>query len=95
MSEAAHQRYVAAAHAMQSGVATKMGYYTKDVEPKSLRVGINSAMVEHAALAQLLMSKGIITEEEYLEAIAAGMEREAELYRAELSEHYGTNITLA
>jgi hypothetical protein len=88
------ERYVAATHAMQSGVAAEMGYKPSPTTPKHLRVGVNSAMVNSSALAELLISKGVITEAEYLEVIAAGMEREAKLYEDRISEHYGRKITL-
>lgn len=80
---------------MQSGVAMEMNYDSKSTEPKHLRVGVNSAMVESASLAELLINKGVITADEYLEAIAAGMEREAKRYETELSQRFGgANITL-
>lgn len=83
------KRYHAAAHAMQSGVAAKMGIDPKDTQPKHLRVGVNSAMVEHNALATLLMAKGVITEAEYVKAQADAMEREKALYERWLTDHYG------
>jgi hypothetical protein len=91
------ERYEAAAHAMQSGVAMEMNYDTGPTDPKHLRVGVNSALVDSSALAGLLIAKGVITEDEYLEAITAGMEREAEDYQARLRQRFGpdTNITLA
>ncbi len=89
------ERYQAAAHAMQSGVAMEMNYDSKCTQPKHLRVGVNSALVDSSALAELLISKGVIAEDEYLDAIAAGMEREAESYRARLQDHFGTSITLS
>ncbi len=89
------ERYQAAAHAMQSGVAMEMNYDSKSTQPKHLRVGVNSALVDSSALAELLITKGIITEDEYLDAIAAGMEREAESYRARLQDRLGTSITLS
>lgn len=89
------ERYAAAAHAMQSGVAAEIGLGTKSTEPKHLRVGVNSALVDSAALAELLIGKGIITEDEYVEAIATGMEREAKAYEDRLSERTGQKITLA
>ena len=61
--------YEAAAHAMQTGVAFLMERGDKATEPKHLRVGINSAMVEHAALVRLLISKGVITDEDDLDLI--------------------------
>ena len=91
------ERYHAAAHAMQSGVAMEMelpGNHAATT-PKHLRVGINSALVDSAGLAELLISKSVITEDEYLEAMAAAMEREAARYQQLLSDRLGTNVTLA
>ncbi len=74
------ERYLAAAHGMQSGVAFEETLGAKDMTPRHLRVGVNSAMVEHAALVDLLLSKGVISEEEYFKALADGMEREVAAY---------------
>ena len=94
-----HQRYLDLLHAMQSGVASKMNYDggpdSGETSPKHLRVGVNAAMVDNSALANLLMEKGVITEDEYFAALAAGAEREKALYETWLSEHLGTNIHLA
>jgi len=87
-------RYVAAQHAMQAGVAVDEGRGSKSLQPKFLRVGINTAMCDHAALVRLLIAKGVLTEEEYLGAIADEMEREAKRYEARLSEELGTKVTL-
>lgn len=98
MSEEMQRRYTAAAHAMQSGIAMDMETDTSGSKgattPKHLRVGINSALVDGSALAELLMAKGIITSDEYLEAIAVGMEREKARYEQILSRRTGTRITL-
>jgi hypothetical protein len=89
-------RYLDASQAMQSGVAMKMNYDPSETSPKSLRVGVNSALVDSGALIRLLIVKGIITEAEYLEVVADGMEREATSYRDELRSHFGNDgITLA
>jgi hypothetical protein len=84
MNDAEAERYMRAAHAMQSGVAAKMTVAPSDTTPKHLRVGVNSAMVEHAGLAKLLVDKGVITEAEYFEAIISAMEDEVVLYEREL-----------
>jgi hypothetical protein len=94
------ERYVAAAHAMQSGVKTDM-----ETDPnqqsqgasthKHLRVGLNNVMSDHGSLAYLLVQKGVITEAEYLEAIADGIEREQKRYEQLLTDRFGTKITLA
>jgi hypothetical protein len=86
-------RYMRAAHAMQSGVALdheRNG--THDATPKHLRVGINSAMVDTGAMAELLIGKGLITRDEYEKAIADMMEREVRLYRKRLG--VGPNVDL-
>lgn len=88
------ERYVALCHAMQTGVAYKLEKDPSDTTPKHLRVGINSALVQDSALALLLMKKGIITEDEYFDAVNEAMEREVKEYREELSRLYGANITL-
>jgi hypothetical protein len=89
------ERYVKACHAMQSGVAMEMETGgMRGTEAKHLRVGVNSAMVEHAALVKLLMRRGMITEAEYWKALADQMEEEARSYEKWISERLGTNIRL-
>lgn len=78
-------------HAIQTGVAFKMEKDGHDTTPKHLRVGLNAAMVEHAALAALMIKKGIITEEEYVDQLIIELEHEATSYQAELEKLYGTN----
>ena len=87
-------KYDALAHAMQSGVKAKAAYTDDETNGVDLRVGVNMAMVEHAALTDLLMEKGVITEEEYLNALDAALQHEVRRYEAELSTHFGSNITL-
>ena len=94
------ERWLAASHAMQSGVAAEMqlaqdhGERHPSTEPKHLRVGINNALCDHAALVKLLIAKGLITEAEYLKAIADAMEEEKQFYEKRLSNIYGKPITL-
>lgn len=87
-------RYTTAAHGMQSGVRMLMNYEPPEKEssetsPKHLRVGVNSAMCDHSALAKLLIEKKVITEEEYLEAIAKGMEEEKARYEQRVRDRFG------
>lgn len=94
-NEEKRQRYEALVHAMQTGVAYVQAKDASDGTPKHLRVGINSAMVEHAALVDLLIQKNVITDEEYVDALIAGMEREVERYQQEVRQLYGSDsITL-
>lgn len=89
------KRYHGAAHAMQSGVAAEMTKDNGPTTPKHLRVGVNSALVNQEGLAQLLIDKGLITEEEYTKAIADAMEREVGRYEERLAEMFGKGIHLA
>lgn len=77
-------RHRRAMHGVQSALAYELSSgldnLNKDKTPKSLRLGVNAAMVDHGALATLLIRKGLITEEEYLEAIAEAAEAELARY---------------
>ncbi|GAA0749610.1 hypothetical protein [Sphingomonas trueperi] len=93
-NEEQRQRYEAACHAMQSGVAFEQSAGSKCGSPKHLRVGINSAMVETSALAHLLVAKGICTAFEYAEAITTAMEEEARRYEARIAAQTGATVRL-
>ena len=75
------ERYNKACHAMQTGVAYEHANGSDDGSPKHLRVGVNTAQVSTAALAALLIGKGIITIEEYVEVNATEMEAEVKRYQ--------------
>lgn len=94
MSTDPKERYMRAAHGMQTGVAADQLHGSSDGTSKHLRVGINAAQSDHSGLVTLLIAKGLFTEEEYLEAIADAMERERDRYEAHLKEHYGLTIKL-
>lgn len=83
------QRQMAAAHAMQSGVALEMNWNPAPTDPKHLRVGVNTALCDHAGLVRLLIEKGIITEAEYMKAIADEMEREVGRFEQRAKAHFG------
>jgi hypothetical protein len=98
--KAAAREYEAFAHAMQTGVAysdpDQFGGERGTVSNtlKHLRVGVNSAMVDHSALASLLIEKGIITKLEYVEALRDAMRAEVERYTVLVAERLGTPVTL-
>lgn len=94
MSEKDRNRYYAAAHAVQSDIAFRIGRGDDCASPKHLRVGVDTAKVEQAALAMLLIEKGIFTLDEYDKAMADAMERERDQRAAALSKSMGANITL-
>jgi hypothetical protein len=96
MSESDKRRYNKALHAVQSGVKVLLDKGADFASPKHLRVGLNSAFVNDAAMARLLISKGVFTEDEYVRAIADEMEREQAAITKEVNQAYGSDgrITL-
>lgn len=92
--QALHLRYMAAMHAMQTGIAYLIQQPNHDATPKHLRVGVNSALITNAAMMQLLLDKGIITQREYLEMLCAKAEEEVRIYEEQLSEQQGTVVNL-
>lgn len=89
--ERAKERYYAAAHRVQTCIAFNLN--TMAMEPKHLRVGIDMSKVDQAALANLLIKKGLFTLEEYLEALADQAEVEAKAREDDLSAQLGVNVT--
>lgn len=85
--EQAKARYVAAAQAMQSGVAMAMNYDSSQTDPKHLKVGVNSALVTASSIVNLLIAKGVITEAEYFTGLADLMEAERDSYAEIVEEH--------
>lgn len=83
------------AHAVQSGIKamSEVGM-TSDQTPKHLRVGVNMAMVNQAAVAHLLIKKGVFTEVEYMEALVMMLAREIKDYEGKLSDKMGSKVTL-
>lgn len=94
MSAEDEARYERAAHAMQSGVAAEIEYGIGAADPKHLRVGVNSALVSAAAVAGLLMAKGIITQDELDAALAEQMEAEQKSYESRLSQYLEAQVKL-
>lgn len=93
------RRYLAAAHAVQAGVAMELNddppsNSASAASPKMLRTGVNLAMVQQGALVRLLIQKGLITEEEYFTELVAGVEDEKRQYEERLSQRFGGKITL-
>lgn len=92
------QDYMSQLHAIQSGVAMMLetfGSNGSGASPKHLRVGVDSAMVNDAAVVSLLMKKGLITLGEYYDELIIQARKEKERYEKVLSEHFGKPIKLA
>lgn len=89
------QEYERNMHGVQSGVAALMASgQQEDMTPKHLRVGVNSALVNHHAIATLLIEKGVITHEEYFEALAKSAESERKRYEVAVRNKLGKEVTL-
>jgi hypothetical protein len=58
----------------------------------NLRAGVNVALSDQAALAKLLVAKGVISEREYLEAVVQELLEALERYRARLQAHVGREV---
>ncbi len=80
------ESYVAAAHRIQTAIAFLMGRdpgYTA-TQSKHLRVGLDLSKSDMGGLATLLISKGVFTEQEYVDAITAAAQKEADSYEKEV-----------
>lgn len=86
--------YLQAMHAIQTGVAFEIERGSSASSPKHLRTGLDSAMVTDAALARLLIAKGLFTEEEYAEEVRLEANREVDRYEQRIVDTYGVKVTL-
>lgn len=76
-----NNRYLEAACAIQGAVAFGIAQLGEDgagASPRHLRTGLNMVMADHASLVGLLVMLGVITDEQYMDAMVAGTESEAE-----------------
>jgi hypothetical protein len=82
--------YARLGHAIQTGVAYEMNNPTiKATDPKHLRTGLNCVMADFGSLGRLLIAKGLITEDEYYEAVLTGLRAEVSAYERRLNAAYG------
>lgn len=86
--------YAAAMHGVQTGVMHEMNRGGVAATPKHLLVGVESSQINAAALASLLIEKGIITSEEYSEAIRLWANNELYLYEQRANSNGGPRITM-
>ena len=87
-------RYDAAAHAVQSGIASRIALDPKFASPKDLRVGLDCGKADMEGLARLLIAKGVFTEAEYGAAMADAMEAEKGRWEADMSTRMGRKVSL-
>lgn len=88
--------YASACHAVQTGVMYQIENQPKEAaaSPKHLRTGINIAMCDHSGLVALLIEKGVITDDEYMNAITSSINKEVDRYEHNLSEYFNADIGL-
>jgi hypothetical protein len=74
--------YATAGHRIQTAIAVLMGRDPSFslTQPKHMRVGLDLSKSDAGGLARLLIAKGVFTEAEYIEAITASAEQEADSY---------------
>ena len=70
------ERVAQLTHAIQSAVAFQIERGSNAALPKHLRTGLDTTKAEHGGIARLLIRKGVITEEEYFDAVVEGLEVE-------------------
>ena len=104
--EELHAKYLELHHGMQSSTAQRMSIQDSQVasgviyptqpghSPKMLRTGVNSALVETGTIVNLLIEKGILTTEEWFEALNKTMQQEVTTLEKELSVHFGLPVKL-
>ena len=78
--------YEEAAHGVQSAIAYDIGQGRKTTEPKHMRVGIDLSKADMLGLAVLLIDKGIITSEEYIEAVRLSANEELAMREEEVKD---------
>ena len=90
-------RYLRAIQGVQSAIAWAMTHPDREinklVEPKHLRVGVDSSMISHLGLAKLLIAKGIFTLQEYEEAMADAAEEELMNWENQASQASGFKVS--
>lgn len=82
--------YEAAMHGVQSAI--KAANPERNDVWKHLRVGIDSAHITDLALAELLISKGVFTRDEYVEAVRLAANAELDRHEKEWNAHSDTKI---
>lgn len=92
-SEEFMEEYIRLGHAIQTGVAYEMNR-SNIAEPKHLRTGLNCVMADLGSMTRLLVKKGIISEDEYYEAIIEGLKKEVADSERRLKDLLGMSITL-
>lgn len=91
---ALQNRYLKVMHAVQTGISYKIQAGETEHSPKHLRVGVNSAMINNAAMVKILVEKGIFTYEDYWNKIIDEAEAEVKRYEEWIEQTTGAKVTL-
>jgi len=83
------ERYVKAAHVVQAAIGFNPNKTA--LEPKHMRTGIDMSKADMEGLVTLLIEKGVFTSEEYVAALEASAEREAERHKLVLAGEMGVD----
>lgn len=94
MGSSFSQEYSRLAHAVQSGVAVELNNGSRIATPKYLRTGLNLVMRDLSSLCDLLIQKGLLTQEELEEAILKGVKEEIKLHEQLIEQRLGKKIKL-
>lgn len=81
-------RYQTLLHGLQQAVAEEVS----DPRLQPFRIGLNTCMSDNQGLAQLLINKGVITEVEYLQAIADELEQLVHAYEQQVLKRTGRRV---
>ena len=84
--------YETAVHGIQTAIAYDIERGRKATEPKHMRTGVDTCKAEMRGLAELLISKGVITVPEYCEFMRLAVNEEVAMREAEVKRNTGIDI---
>lgn len=87
--EALNEQYYAEGHGVQTGIATRLELDPTFATMKDIRVGLDTSKADMGGLVDLLISKGVFTSLEYMEAIVKSMREERERWEKDISKRLG------
>jgi len=84
--------YEVAMHGVQTAIANEIERGNTFATPKHLRVGVDGSKADMFGLVCLLIDKGIITEDEYVEYMRLGANTELANWEEKYSEQAGLDV---
>lgn len=87
--------YEVAVHGVQSAIDVAMNTYPdyRATEEKHMRVGVDMSKADMCGLANLMIRKGLITLDEYMEAMRLGANHELAMREIEHYERTGVKVS--